>query len=172
MMADTGSLTTDFPDTYLAFRLGEGVFAFEARSLWEISTSAPLSSLPRSFPFLVGVTHLHGKIVPVVDLCQLLELPPLSPGSARAFIAVKPKGWTVPTGFYAEDILGFERFLETEINLEGPSLPGTAFRKGRAGASSHAMEILDMGRLLDGLKPTSTAMPPPESYPSKGENNV
>ncbi len=149
-MNEEALLEIAFPGTYFVFQMRDKLFGFEARCLWEISTTVALSPLPLSSVRLTGMTHLHGKIIPVVDLCSLLELPFLEPRLARGFVAVKPPGWNAPAGFYAGNILGFEKFTDAEIEAspEG-ALP---FLRRRTGSPERPVELLDMGRLFAGVQ--------------------
>lgn len=161
MTREKENLTAAFPDTYLTFRLNGKDFGFEARCLWEISLSTAVSPLPPSAPFLVGITHLHGKIVPVLDLAALLELPSSAPAPARGFVAVKPFGWEAPSGFYVEDILGFEKFQGEGIKPM-PLKDGGIFRKGYADLPDRRVELLDMDLILSSLRLSTPADAPTE----------
>lgn len=170
ILLEEENLKAAFPDTYFTFQLGDKYFGFEARCLWEISLAVSVSPIPPSAPFLVGVTHLHGKIVPVLDLGALLGLPGLTPGSFKGFVAVKPFGWEAPAGFCVGNILGFEKFPQGRVSPPTPEQEH--FRKGCADTPYGRVELLDMSRLLSGLKPSSPAGVPPDFTATKGEKNV
>lgn len=149
-------LAASFPDTYLTFYLRDHIYGIEARCLWEISTSTTLSPLPRTPARLVGITQLHGKIIPVVDLCSLLGLPFPDPGEEGGFIAVKPPGLNSPAGFYVTGVLGFEKFPEAEI-IPLPPGSGDDSRKGLAGPPDRPVELLEICKLLEGVRKALSA---------------
>jgi chemotaxis signal transduction protein len=146
--------TLNFPDTYLTFRLGGSDFGVEAGSLWEISTSAPLSHIPRTASFLVGVTHFHGKIIPVIDLRSMLDLGLPTGHTDTSFVAlqVRPSGHL--GGFYVTRVLGFERFGRFIRTPKDPR----PFVTGEVDRSQGSCSILDLEALWKAIKPTPLAL--------------
>ncbi len=144
-------LSEAFPDTYLTFQLNGSDLGFEARWLWEISLSVSVSPLPPSVPYLVGITHLHGKIVPVLDLPALLGLPVFISAPGKGFVAVKPPGGNAPTGFYVDGILGFEKFPKSGEQPQASPDAGL-FRRGYADIAGRRVELLDMEWILSSLR--------------------
>jgi len=154
MRTEEAGLVAAFPDTYLTFRLGREVFGLEAKYLWEIATFVSLSPLPRNSSFLVGITHLHGKIIPVMDLNALLERAPLTdPGG---FVAVKPFGLEALGGFLVSRVLGFERFPAPDIQPV-PEDKGGRFLRGQASVQAGTLQLLDLERLWAGVRPATAA---------------
>ena len=56
------------------FMLGPQVFAFEMQHLREVCTLVYVTPIPGSPAFALGVISLHGQIVPVIELRELLGL--------------------------------------------------------------------------------------------------
>jgi purine-binding chemotaxis protein CheW len=164
MTSEESNLAAAFSGTYLTFRLGREIFGFEARFLWEISTSVTFSPLPQTRSHLMGITHLHGKIVPVVDLPGLMGMPRLEPANSGGFIGVRPAGLDALGGFYVTQVLAFERFAPGDI--QPPPAGGFNFLKGLAGVPPTQIKLLELDRLWAGIKPVSLA---PSTQPVKGE---
>ncbi|MCF8041255.1 MAG: chemotaxis protein CheW [Desulfarculaceae bacterium] len=61
---------------YLVFHLGEETYGVEISPVREIITLPPLTPLPLSPDFVLGVMNLAGAVVPVFDLRLKLGLPP------------------------------------------------------------------------------------------------
>lgn len=143
-----------FPDTYLTFRLGERILGFEASSLWEISTSAPVSQIPRTSSFLVGVTHFHGKVIPVIDLPGLLDLKVPVEEPRTTFIALQVPPSDHLGGFYVTRVLGFERFGRF-IRSPKKSRP---FVTGEVERTQGSCGVLDLDGLWKAIKPAPLAL--------------
>lgn len=144
-----------FPDTYLTFRVGDLDYGVEADSLWEIATSSPFSHIPRTDSFLVGVTHLHGKIIPVIDLPSLLELDLTGAVSLPSFIALQAPPLGHLGGFYVSRVLGFEKFPPRFTQAPREPRPFVTGEVQRAQGPCH---LLDLERLWNAVKPTPLAL--------------
>jgi chemotaxis signal transduction protein len=98
----------------MVFVLGGKVFSFEARLLWEVSTSVGFTEVPRFGGPLVGVTQMHGKIVPVLDMAGLLGMTQVpTPGG---FIAVSLPGTIeLLTGFTVDTVVGYAKIPPKDI---------------------------------------------------------
>jgi purine-binding chemotaxis protein CheW len=107
---------TALPNTYLLFKLGPQSLGFEACFLWEVANRTVMTDVPKSTDFLIGISQVHGKIVPVVDLAGLLGLSQPDAVQAGGFIVVNlPGPKPVLAGFYVHEVLGFEKIYPEEI---------------------------------------------------------
>lgn len=59
---------------YGVFHLNQMQLAFDLNALREIVPCAKLLGIPCAAPYIVGAIDLRGLLVPVLDLCQLLQL--------------------------------------------------------------------------------------------------
>jgi len=57
------------------FRLSDSYFGVDIMKVREIMALVPITPLPTSAPYLLGVINVRGKVVPVVDLRMKLGLP-------------------------------------------------------------------------------------------------
>ncbi len=60
---------------YVTFSLGEELFGVEVSRTREILSLTPVTRVPQTPEYLLGVINLRGKVVPVVDMRLKLGLP-------------------------------------------------------------------------------------------------
>lgn len=77
----------------LVFAVGPERFALPLTQVREVIATQPVTSLPGSPGWLVGLTNLRGELVPVVDLTRLLDLPPSDTEPAH-LVVVETDGGT------------------------------------------------------------------------------
>ncbi|MCM2264610.1 MAG: chemotaxis protein CheW [Desulfuromonadales bacterium] len=69
------SATEAISRQYVTFCLGEELFGIEVTRAREILNLVPVTKVPQTPDYLVGVINLRGQVVPVVDLRVKLGLP-------------------------------------------------------------------------------------------------
>jgi purine-binding chemotaxis protein CheW len=74
--------------TVMTFGLGDGLFALPVTLVQEILDAQPVSPLPDTPPHLLGVIDVRGASVAVVDLRQLLGLPPRPDAPDTRFVVL------------------------------------------------------------------------------------
>lgn len=109
-------------EEYFVFRTGELTLAVESGHVREVTRMGPLTPLPRTPSFVLGVVGQRGQVLPVVDLLRFL-----GQGEARAakrsrmFIG-EAASFTV--GFLADSVVGLRRIFVSE-KLPAPLGAGT-----------------------------------------------
>ena len=106
---------TDEVIEILTFRLLKEEFAFRISQLAEIVRPQTITEVPQLPKFVLGVTSLRGKVIPVLDLKLKLSLTDKSPeGKAKEKILIikGPKG---PIGATIDKVLGVVRVGRNEI---------------------------------------------------------
>lgn len=63
----------DPPTLYLTFTLGKDPYALAAEDVVEVVPRVELKQLPGSPPYVAGLMNYRGAVVPVIDLCQLMQ---------------------------------------------------------------------------------------------------
>lgn len=58
---------------FLVFHIGDQRFALKAKVIEEITPLVELGKIPKVVPYIAGIFHYRGAMIPVIDLCQLLE---------------------------------------------------------------------------------------------------
>jgi purine-binding chemotaxis protein CheW len=113
-----------------------------------VSQTLPLTDFTPLFctpPFVLGITHLRGRIVSIVDLRRFFELPTVGLADLNRVIVVGNGG--VEFGLLADAINGV-------VSLPSASLqpPPDAFTGLReeflAGVTADRLALLDMGKIL------------------------
>jgi purine-binding chemotaxis protein CheW len=104
----------------LTFRLVKEEFAFRISQLKEILRYQRITTVPKVPDYVLGITSLRGKIIPVIDLKLKLSLTDklLDFGNTGKILIVKgPKG---PIGASVDKVIGVVRIARSEI-LPPPS---------------------------------------------------
>jgi purine-binding chemotaxis protein CheW len=108
---------------YLAFRLGEDVYAGPVSLIREILKPPPLTPVPRA-PFAVmGIVSVRGQLVTVIDLRRRLRLPESSGSRRSRVLLVNPQGVEM-LGLYVDEVLQVYRLAEDEIEHAAAALGG------------------------------------------------
>ncbi len=133
----------------LSFQLGEEVYGVELRDLTETRQSVPLRLLPSAPPHLAGIVNLRGELLPVIDLCPILGLPPQELNKtipALLILSLKENKFAFAVD-RAKDILTLPL---KEIHPAPLSLdPDQAvFIRGEFLADNRLISLLDMEKLL------------------------
>ncbi len=91
---------------YLTFRLNNDLFAFDIGNVLEILSYTRITRVPRMPEFLRGVINLRGHIVPVVNLCLMLNLPvsELTDDTCIVIIEIKMQSEKVLVGILADAV--------------------------------------------------------------------
>ena len=128
--AQNGSIqnSADHSANFVVFDLAGGKFGFQLGDVGEIVRVPNLARMPLTPQSLVGLANLHGVVLPVVDLRQLLGLPTASPNEAARVIVIA-RGASV--GYLVDRIDGLV------------TLPAHRLEKDDAGAGSIDPDVLD-----------------------------
>ncbi len=108
----------------LTFALAREEYAFRVEDLQEIVRPQRITRIPKSEEYLLGITSLRGKIIPVIDLKKMLSLEGNGEENAKQKIAIVkgPKG---PIGALIDRVVGVIRPSVSQI-VESPAhLPET-----------------------------------------------
>ncbi len=106
---------------YLAFRLDTGLFALEIGRIGEILRIPPVTPVPRSAPFVMGIVGVRGRVLTVMDMRCKLRLACTDP-TRHARILVVPAGSSDPVGLYVDEVLQVHRLADKEIEPVSRSL--------------------------------------------------
>jgi purine-binding chemotaxis protein CheW len=104
----------------LTFGLMKEVFAFRISQLEEILRHQRITRVPRVPKYIIGITSLRGKIIPVIDLKLRLSLtaePSDIDQKGKILIIKGPKG---PIGAAVDKVIGVVRTQKSEV-LPPPS---------------------------------------------------
>jgi purine-binding chemotaxis protein CheW len=137
--AGTGEESADAPVQLLAFRLAKEEYAFRIDEIEEIVRPQGITLIPNTEPYLLGITSLRGKIIPVIDLKKMLSLSVQGDDGnlkQKILILKGPKG---PIGALVDKVAGVislsvSKIVETPLHLpdaEMRFIEGVALVDGR-----------------------------------------
>lgn len=99
----------------LTFSLMKEEFAFSISQLEEILRHQRITMVPKTPCYVLGITSLRGKVIPVIDLklkLSLTDKPSNSNPKGKILIIKGPKG---PIGAVVDKVTGVLRIAKTEI---------------------------------------------------------
>lgn len=76
---------------YLTFYLRAEEYGIQILKVQEIIGLLPITVVPNTPSFVIGVVNLRGKIVPILDLRQKLGMPPYEASSETCIVVVKAR---------------------------------------------------------------------------------
>jgi purine-binding chemotaxis protein CheW len=91
---------------HIVFGLDGLRYAVSIRSVLELDRLSPITPVPNTPEFVLGVTNVRGDVVSVLDLRRLLGLPPLARPETGRLIQVRPTRNVVRSGMLVDSILG------------------------------------------------------------------
>jgi purine-binding chemotaxis protein CheW len=75
----------------IAFRVGDQEFCVNVMAVREIRGWTPVTPLPHSPPYLMGVINLRGAVLPIMDLSHRLGMRPAQPTARHVIIVAQVK---------------------------------------------------------------------------------
>jgi len=130
----------------IAFRLNSELLGIPIQRVVEITANRPITPVPKSERFVVGVINLRGKIVPVIDLKTYMGIGEFGDEvlkENRIVIVETVKG---QVGISVDSIVGSIKFFEKSLNPEPVTSIGidTDYIKGIVKLDSDVLIVLDI----------------------------
>lgn len=88
MRRDTTGVSPPGNIKLCTFYVGDRPFGIDILKVREINRNQPITTVPRSQDFIVGIMNLRGRIVTVIDLSKKLGLSFIKPGRQSRTIIV------------------------------------------------------------------------------------
>lgn len=98
---------------FLVFQLADEHYAFKLSDLNEVLKDQIVTFVPKMPKFIVGITSLRGKIIPVMDLVLRLAIKGEQKEIKRQIAIIK--GTKGPIGMIIDKIIGVRRVEESNI---------------------------------------------------------
>ena len=129
----------------LEFRLAQERYALETRYVREVCPLKDLTPLPCTPPFVLGIVNVRGRIVPVLDLKKLFDLPEQGLTDLHRIILVEEH--EVEFGLLADATVGVRSIPADTLQPSLPTLTGirSEYLKG---VTAERLVVLDVGRIL------------------------
>lgn len=100
---------------FLAFGLGTEKFALPLGAVREILKVLPITEIPRSAPYVLGILSVRGRITTVLDLRRRLKMPPSS--STRVSRILLVDGGEEVIGLLVDEVYQVYRLKDEEVEL-------------------------------------------------------
>lgn len=146
------------------FRVGGEHYALDIMRVREIVRPMPITPVPRAPPWVDGVIHLRGEVIPVVEVRSRFGLPASPAGPKTRFLIVRVAGRRI--ALVVDEVCEVLRLQRGEIRpappLVGLDAPrffvgacgGDASAGGRRGAASGRLRLLlNAKALLEPARP-------------------
>ncbi|MGW8256649.1 MAG: chemotaxis protein CheW [Thermoguttaceae bacterium] len=142
--------TRDKIQKYLTFMLGNESYGLEIHKVREIVALRHITPVPRTQPFIRGVTNLRGHVIPVMDLRAKLGLPETEPNELTCIIVVESQNFDI--GLIVDrvcDVLNISANESEDPPAFGMELE-TDFLMGIGKADGRVTMLLDLDKVLNG----------------------
>ncbi len=146
--------TTDIDSQqYVTFSLGEELFGVEVTRTREILSLMPVTKVPQTPDYLLGVINLRGQVVPVVDMRLKLGLPAGAETEDTCIIVVEVQvdGEVLTVGALADAVREVLEIRDDQI--EPPPRLGTRlkteFITGMGKIDEQFMILLNIDRIFN-----------------------
>ena len=130
----------------LILSLGGERYGIETVHVLEVAPLRDLTPVPCTPPFVLGVVHHRGRILPVLALRSLLELGGQGVADGRWVVAVDVAGMTL--GILADAVAGIARVAAQELAPPPVALTGArgAFTRGVTGEMVAVLDLEGLAR--------------------------
>lgn len=112
----------------VGYRIGSRRLASEFGEVREILSMPPVTAVPGSQPWMLGVANVRGTLLPIVDLKQFLEGERTVVHETQRVLLVRQPGGDVAV--LIDELYGQRSFNE-EQQLEGPQVAEARLAEGR-----------------------------------------
>ena len=136
----------------LTFTVGREIYGVDILCVQEIRGWSPPTSVPHAAPHILGVIHLRGSIIPILDLRLRFELGPPEYNAMTVIVVltVQSASGPVEVGVVVDSVQEVVNFDEASLR-PAPNLgrdPQTEFVKGLLPIGNHMVVLLDVERLI------------------------
>jgi purine-binding chemotaxis protein CheW len=129
----------------LEFNLADERYAVETRFVREVHPLKELTPLPCTPAFILGIVNVRGRILPVLDLRKLFDLPEKGLTDLHRVILVR--GDDLELGLLADITLGVRSLPIASLQPSLPTLTGIR-EEYLKGVTSERLVVLDLARIL------------------------
>jgi len=146
-MSSPASLAT----RYCCFLVGDNCFAVASDSIAEVLRDGRITRVPHAAEAVLGLLHLRGRIVPVIDMRRRLGFAASPPEAGRTHVVVPLNGEFY--SFLVDEMLDVVEVAEDRI--EHPAAAADPPRDAVTGvyaAPGRLVHFLDPQRIVNGLE--------------------
>jgi purine-binding chemotaxis protein CheW len=140
--------TPGYTRRYCSFRVGEDCFAIESASVSEVLRSGKIARVPLAQKEIVGLVHLRGRIVPIIDLAGHLGLTSAA-RQAATHLVIRIQGDCY--GLLVDEMLDVIDIPDTAIEHPTAAEAAGDALIGVFAAEQRLVHLLDPGRMIHSL---------------------
>jgi chemotaxis-related protein WspB len=136
---------------HLRFRIGAENYALPASRIAQVLPLVGVRPLPRALPGVAGVVDYHGRLVPVIDLSELLTGRPAARRlSTRIVVAHYGDGVETAQllGLIVERATRAERHAAADFAHTGVASPQAPYLGGVTAHAAGMVQLIEVSRLL------------------------
>jgi purine-binding chemotaxis protein CheW len=131
----------------LSFRLGDEEYAVMVDSVKEVLKARDLTPVPNSPDYVLGVMALRGPVLPVIDLCRRLGLPPGKKDEKSRIIVVSVND--EDAGIQVDRVTGVIRILPDAVRPTPETIEhGAEFLRGIVRKDDNLYILLDIEKAV------------------------
>ncbi|MGE5676022.1 MAG: chemotaxis protein CheW [Mycobacterium leprae] len=132
----------------VVFRLGNELYGADIAMVPSVTPVQRVTRVPRTPPYIVGVTNLRGRVIPVVDLRACLGLPLTASTKATRIAVAELDGGQV--GMIVDSVQEVLRISSENIEPPSPMMSKVEaeYVLGVAKADDRLIILLDLARVL------------------------
>ncbi|MCL4780910.1 MAG: chemotaxis protein CheW [Gammaproteobacteria bacterium] len=134
----------------VAFRLGRERFVVSRDEVREVLMVPPaVTRVPGAKSWIKGLANVRGHLLPLVDLREFLGSG--IGGTERGARVLVANSDEYPVGLIVDEVFGFRRFLDNELNMEVPAtvIRADRFLDGCFQRGGEAWPVFSLSKLLD-----------------------
>ncbi len=135
-------------EEFFVFRLGALTLAVYSKHVSEVSRLTPMTPLPRTPSFLLGVVGNRGQVMPVIDLLRFLQQGEAKVARGGRLFVGESNGLVV--AFLTDQVIGLRRIFVADL-LPAPSSGGQS-AEFLLGLVQHrelgTLSLLDLAKVL------------------------
>lgn len=145
------------------FRIGNACFALPTASVVEVLRGGRLTRVPQAPESVLGLMHLRGRIVPVVDPAPRLGIDRPAPAGAAHLVIAVQEDWY---GLAIDEMLDVVEIPAAEVEPSAGETTGDAVA-GVHAAPERLVHVLDPGRMIH-----SMGRPRPQTTERQGSHGT
>ena len=146
-----GSGTTSGERQFVTFRLADGEYGIPINEIQEIDRSSKMTRIPRSPPYVDGVTNLRGEVIPVINARTRFHLSAREADEATRVIIIDVAG--SKTGLLVDSVRQVLNIHPDDIAPPPPSLSSGIEQRyiagiGKVDGGKRMVVLLDVTRIV------------------------
>ncbi len=134
---------------FLCFKLGEEEYAIDVGFVKEIIKNRPLTEVPKTLDFILGIISIRGEVMPIFDIKKLLDIPALIDSINSKIVIIEccnEKISLIVDAITQIAKISTNDIIPTPMNLSGAK---QEFIKGVALFNDRMIRMLDLEKILN-----------------------